>query len=87
MTTEPCLDCTKLLIQATVSKVVYWRPYTLPRAESQALRAKMRDHAEAEADIHFVQWQRGTNVIDLDGRYDAIRQRLAEHVKAYSATH
>jgi dCMP deaminase len=29
VTTEPCLDCTKQLIQAELSKVYYWKPYAL----------------------------------------------------------
>jgi tRNA(Arg) A34 adenosine deaminase TadA len=79
VTKEPCLDCTKLLIQAGVSRVVYWRPYPLRLAESRELRTNMRDYA-IEAGIQFEKWQPCTDVLDLEKRYEATRGRLAEYV-------
>src|SRR5688572_15127149 len=35
VTNEPCLDCTKSLIQARLDSVYYWHPYPLPREESE----------------------------------------------------
>ena len=81
VTTEPCLDCTKTLIQAQVSKVVYWRPYVLPQPESQAVRTKMREHAFTHDQIQFVQWEPSTNVLDIESTYNAICARLAEYVR------
>src|SRR5437879_4769268 len=43
VTTEPCLDCTKQLIQASIAEVIFWHPYVLPNPESQALRVRMRE--------------------------------------------
>lgn len=50
ITTEPCLDCTKSLIQAGVGKVIYWRLYPL-KPESQELRLAMRRLCERHHDV------------------------------------
>jgi dCMP deaminase len=78
VTTEPCLDCTKSLIQARVGKIYYWREYELPRKESQDLRAEMRAHALATTE--FIKWTPDSDVLGLEMRYQAIVARL----KAYA---
>ena len=83
VTTEPCLDCTKSLIQARVGRVIYWRPYPLPRPESERLRMEMRQHARAITS--FEQWRPDTDVLDLEGRYQAIQRRLAAYIAARAA--
>jgi dCMP deaminase len=79
VTTEPCLDCTKQLIQAELGEVYYWKPYPLPNVESQKLRAEMRRHAKRVT--RFKVWTPGSNVLDLDARYAAIKTRLEDYVK------
>jgi dCMP deaminase len=49
VTNEPCLDCTKALIQAELAEVYYWRPYRL-EASRDELRRSMREHATEKAD-------------------------------------
>lgn len=47
VTHEPCLGCTKLLIQAHVGRVVYLKTYEYPEETGQnKSRAAMRDHAK-----------------------------------------
>lgn len=82
ITTEPCLDCTKSLIQAGVGKVIYWRPYPL-QPESQALRLAMRRHASATTT--FEPWHQITNVLDLEGRYKATQERLQNYIRSRPA--
>lgn len=77
VTTEPCLDCTKSLIQARVGKVIYWKEYPLAE-ESQQLRAAMRRHANEVTT--FDRWRPGTDVLDLEGRYAATQQRLRDYI-------
>ncbi len=79
VTTEPCLDCTKQLIQAHLAKVYYWKPYRLPKADSQRLRTMMRKHAKRKT--KFILWKPKTDVLGLKGRYEAIRKRLEDYVK------
>lgn len=84
VTTEPCLDCTKLLIQARVGQVYYWKPYVLPNPESQALREAMRAHArDSIPSARFEPWRPKADVLNLEPRYEAIKDRLL----AYIATH
>jgi dCMP deaminase len=82
VTTEPCLDCTKQLIQSKVSKVVYWNPYVYKREEEQLgiLRSKLRKHAEASVQpTLFARWTPPPpDVLDLKGRYSAITERQKE---------
>jgi len=78
VTTEPCLDCTKQLIQALLGEVYYWRPYPSPNPESDALRAEMRRHARRET--KFTMWSPDSNVLDLEARYSAIKRRLDDYV-------
>jgi dCMP deaminase len=83
VTTDPCLDCTKSLIQARVRKVVYWQPYRLPRPESEELRSSMREHA---ANITVLeQWKPDSDVLELQPRYDRIKVRLRTYVEKSSA--
>ena len=82
VTTEPCLDCTKQLIQAELGEIYYWKPYPLPNPESQNLRDEMRRHAaEKEKKTTFVAWMPDSNVLELEARYSAIRSRLEEYVR------
>ena len=78
VTTEPCLDCTKSLIQAQVGRVLYWRPYRLPREESDKLRTDMRTKARKRT--VFEQWTPDSDLLDLAKRYEAIVARLQEYV-------
>lgn len=83
MTNEPCLDCTKQLIQAELAEVHYWHPYPL-EASRQELRHAMRIHA-AEKDKRptiFKPWTAPTSLLELDTRYQAIKQRLADYIAA-----
>ncbi len=80
VTTEPCLDCTKQLIQAHLAEVYYWKPYPLPKEESQELRAEMREHASRAS--KFTLWTPKTDVLGLEDRYQAIKRRLEEYVAA-----
>ena len=80
VTTEPCLDCTKQLIQAELAEVYYWKAYDLPNTESQALREAMRNHAKDVTT--FKRWIPRTDLLGLQERYQAIRKRL----EAYAAT-
>jgi len=66
------------LIQAELSKVYYWKPYTLPNAESQKLRDQMRRQRVTE----FKVWAPDSNVLDLEARYGGIKTRLEEYVAA-----
>ena len=79
VTTEPCLDCTKQLIQAELGEVYYWKPYTLPNSESQKLRGQMRRHARRIT--QFKVWSPDSNVLDLEARYAATKTRLEEYVR------
>lgn len=79
VTSEPCLDCTKQLIQARVKQVLYWKPYVLPNRESDRLRSQMRKHARKVT--AFLPWSSDTDVLGLEARYAAIKARLG----AYSA--
>jgi hypothetical protein len=67
------------LIQAELGEVYYWKPYPLPNVESQKLRAEMRRHAKRVT--RFKVWTPGSNVLDLDARYAAIKTRLEDYVK------
>ncbi len=86
VTTEPCLECTKLLIQSRVGKVVFWRRYPL-KPELEGLRLDMRRHAAAQHDhpVLFEQWTPDSNVLGLDERYQAIGNRLQAYVDAQTA--
>lgn len=79
VTTDPCLDCTKSLIQARVARVIYWRPYSLPLEESNRLRLDMREHAKQST--VFEVWERETDVLHLEGRYMSIVERLRNYEK------
>ena len=80
VTTEPCLECTKNLIQARLDLVTYWLPYRLPQVESQKLRSDLRDHA---AEItRFQEWTPDSDVLGLGARYKEIEERLAAYVAA-----
>jgi dCMP deaminase len=81
VTTDPCLDCTKLLIQAHVGRVIYWKPYPLPRKESEDLRTRLR--ASAVSITVFEQWEPDSDLLALDQRYNEIKERL----KLYSEAH
>jgi dCMP deaminase len=81
VTNEPCLDCTKTLIQAHIARVVYWMEYPLPE-ESRRLRDEMRRHAREATGIAFVKWTPTTNVLDLEQRYRQIQERLDAYVQA-----
>jgi dCMP deaminase len=74
VTNEPCLDCTKQLIQAELGEIWYWKPYPL-KPELQALREKMRCHA-ANRQTQFKLWSPDSDVLGLEARYAAIRARL-----------
>jgi dCMP deaminase len=77
VTNEPCLDCTKQLIQAEVAMVYFWKPYALPNAESQALRETMREHAKDVTKFERV--TPATDVLRLEVRYHEIKTRLEQY--------
>jgi deoxycytidylate deaminase len=79
VTNEPCLDCTKQLVQAMLGEVNYWKPYPL-LPELDKLRTEMRRHARN--DTKFKLWSPDSDVLGLDARYTAIKSRLDEYVKA-----
>jgi len=82
VTNEPCLDCTKQLIQAELGEVNYWKPYKL-QPELQGLREKMRCHAarpQAKRKTQFKEWSPDSNVLDLEARYTAIKARIERHI-------
>ncbi|MCS7003329.1 MAG: dCMP deaminase family protein [Dehalococcoidia bacterium] len=81
-THEPCLECTKALIQARVARVVYWKEYVLPNPLSQQVRADLRRYAEEKRISVFQPWRPGTTVLNLDARYEETRARLASYVAA-----
>jgi dCMP deaminase len=89
VTTEPCLECTKLLIQARVAKVFYWRAYPLPRAESQELRTAMRvcaaNATDANEKTSFQLWTPDSDLLGLEARYAEIVARLGAYVAARPA--
>jgi dCMP deaminase len=86
VTNEPCLDCTKQLIQAELAAVYYWKPYTLPNADSQALRERMRQHARTRqhgsGPMKFEAVIPATTALALETRYQETKQRLDEYVRA-----
>lgn len=81
VTTDPCLDCTKLLIQARVGRVTYWKPYKLPRQESQQLRSQLRDCASTIT--VFEEWTPDWQLLAIDSRYTEIRDRLQAYANAH----
>jgi dCMP deaminase len=84
VTNEPCLDCTKQLIQAELGEVWYWKLYPL-QTEQQKLRDEMRRHAvrrNATRKTQFKEWSPDSNILDLEARYAAIKTRIDEHVGA-----
>lgn len=55
VTHEPCLSCTKLLIQAGVTKVVYLMDYEYPSTSDHSeSRQKMRDFSKKKDQTFFV---------------------------------
>ena len=83
VTTEPCLDCTKSLIQAKVASTYYLQPYPLTGG-SQTLRDDMRRHALDKRDIHFTLWQPDSDVLKLNDQIKEINERLAAYVAAHA---
>ncbi len=79
VTNEPCLDCTKQLIQADLAEVYYWKTYPL-KDELQVLREAMRAHAAEKKQVAFKLWVPGTNVLGLEERYRAIKERLESYL-------
>jgi dCMP deaminase len=80
VTNEPCLECTKALIQAKIAEVWYWKPYPL-QAESQQLRDEMRRHARSSSlPTEFSPWVPGADVLGLEERYRAILERLQRYL-------
>jgi dCMP deaminase len=84
VTTEPCLDCTKSLIQAKVAKIYYFQPYGLPVPESQQLRDEMRQHAFEKRRIQFIEWSPDSDVLHLKERYADINARLKDYVREHN---
>jgi len=78
VTNEPCLDCTKQLIQAELAEVYYWNAYPLPNAESQSLRERMRGHPENRTVFRL--WTPESNILNLEARYGGIKERLDAYV-------
>lgn len=76
VTNEPCLECTKSLIQSGIERVVYLRSYGAPGDASHRLREEMRNHAKGSSAIVFEPWSTGTDVLGVEARYDAIAARI-----------
>lgn len=83
VTTEPCLDCTKSLIQSRISRVFYWKAYS--QASTDELRRQMRGASLAHTT--FIQWEPDTRVLDLDSRYREIEDRLSAYVANQGLIH
>lgn len=80
VTNEPCLDCTKQLIQAELAEVYYWHRYQLPQ-KSEELRNAMR----AQRSTAFKPWIAQTSVLGLEDRYRTIRDRLQAYAASQAA--
>jgi dCMP deaminase len=79
VTDEPCLKCTKALIQARVAHVYYWKGYDYKlRPDLRAVRADLREHTRDKTD--FIPWEADSDVLGLDLRYKWIQ----EPIKTYS---
>jgi hypothetical protein len=62
-----------------LGEVHYWKPYKLPNPESERLREEMRLHAGK--DTKFQQWVPTTDVLGLEQRYQAIKERLEAYLR------
>jgi dCMP deaminase len=80
VTHEPCLKCTKSLVQVGVAHVYYWREYKLPVQESQKLRTEMRTLARQRTE--FKLWVPRSDVLGLDLRYKSIERPLRNYNRA-----
>lgn len=79
VTNEPCLDCTKALIQAELAEVHYWNSYGL-QPDSEKLRLAMRAHAISKT--RFTLWTPpGAGVLELPERYRQIKFRLEAYCR------
>lgn len=78
VTSEPCLDCTKSLIQARIKQVTYWQPYSMPAVQS--LRQHLREAAAPRT--LFIPWQPGASTSEsrFDSRFDEIVKQLKAYV-------
>ena len=88
VTHEPCLSCTKLLIQAHISKVVYLKTYEYPGSTGQSKsREAMRLHsakalANNEPGTLFVQFdQTLPAVVGWIQRLDEMKERALDYAR------
>lgn len=56
VTHEPCLSCTKLLIQARIKRVVYLLPYEHPGTDQNKSRKSMRDYSKKKKGTKFLRF-------------------------------
>lgn len=77
VTHEPCLSCTKLLIQAGVAKVVYLLDYEYPDTQDHnASRQAMRTHSQRLGGTVFERFERSldpTRVRAWEDRLEAMK--------------
>jgi len=82
VTNEPCLDCTKSLIQAKVRTVRFWKPYKYSGpGDHQRNRSAMRKHsAKQKKGTKFVPWKPGRGaMLGLADQYRALEDRIDAH--------
>lgn len=79
VTNEPCLDCTKSLIQAKLKVVRYWHTYKYSGpGDQQQNRSAMRKHSASQrSGTRFVRWKPGPKaMLGLGVQYVALESRI-----------
>lgn len=83
VTHEPCLGCTKLLIQARVAKVVYLKNYEYPETSDQNEgRQSMRDHSERRDNTMFKQFDQSARQVRVwEQRLEDMKSQALEFAR------
>ena len=84
VTHEPCLGCTKLLIQAGLREVVYLLDYEYPTTTDQnESRKSMRDHSRAKGRTLFTQFDPAIPAVrEWQSRIESMKERSLQYATA-----
>lgn len=81
VTHEPCLECTKLLIQAGLKTVVYLKTYQYQTADRNVSREAMRQHAQRTGVTTFTQIK-SSEAERWTRRLDEMKRKAEDYARA-----
>ena len=82
VTHEPCLECTKSLIQAKIKNVYFWKKYDYsPKTDHAVSRKRMRESRETKTDFAQIELDGPDQKIPLEKRYQEITSRMDALIK------